>query len=163
MFQFERDHSPFNVVGWHGNYAPYKYDLRNYNTINTVSFDHPVSLFPPPDQPVSLPTPRAVSLTHRATLTCPLGSIHLHRSHMCYWRARRCLLRLCHLPASLGSLGTYLPPALLPQKLDERIHGSYQGAIRRQGRRVLTWRRLTSQLYERPRSGPGSFREGLGC
>ena len=35
------DHSPFDVVAWHGNYAPYKYDLRRFNTINTVSFDHP--------------------------------------------------------------------------------------------------------------------------
>ena len=34
-------HSPFDVVAWHGNYAPYKYDLRRFNTINTVSFDHP--------------------------------------------------------------------------------------------------------------------------
>jgi homogentisate 1,2-dioxygenase len=29
------------VVGWHGNYYPYKYDLSLFNTINTVSFDHP--------------------------------------------------------------------------------------------------------------------------
>jgi homogentisate 1,2-dioxygenase len=35
------DHSPLDVVGWHGNYAPYKYDLALYNCINTVSFDHP--------------------------------------------------------------------------------------------------------------------------
>jgi homogentisate 1,2-dioxygenase len=28
-------------VGWHGNYWPYKYDLKLFNTINTVSFDHP--------------------------------------------------------------------------------------------------------------------------
>jgi homogentisate 1,2-dioxygenase len=35
------DHSPLNVVGWHGNYAPYKYDLANFNCINAVSFDHP--------------------------------------------------------------------------------------------------------------------------
>lgn len=34
------DHSPLDVVAWHGNYAPYKYDLANFNTINTVSFDH---------------------------------------------------------------------------------------------------------------------------
>lgn len=34
-------HSPLNVVAWHGNYAPYKYDLARFNTINTVSFDHP--------------------------------------------------------------------------------------------------------------------------
>uniref|UniRef100_A0A1I7WGI7 Homogentisate 1,2-dioxygenase n=1 Tax=Heterorhabditis bacteriophora TaxID=37862 RepID=A0A1I7WGI7_HETBA len=34
------DHSPFDVVAWHGNYAPFKYDLRKFNVINTVSFDH---------------------------------------------------------------------------------------------------------------------------
>lgn len=34
-------HSPFDVVAWHGNYVPYKYDLANFNTINSVSFDHP--------------------------------------------------------------------------------------------------------------------------
>jgi len=34
-------HSPLDVVAWHGNYAPYKYDLRKFNTIGTVSYDHP--------------------------------------------------------------------------------------------------------------------------
>lgn len=33
--------SPLNTVAWHGNYAPYMYDLSLFNTINTVSFDHP--------------------------------------------------------------------------------------------------------------------------
>lgn len=35
------NHSPLNVAAWHGNYAPYKYDLTEFNAINTVSFDHP--------------------------------------------------------------------------------------------------------------------------
>lgn len=35
------DHSPLNVVAWHGNYAPYKYDLRKFQCINSVTFDHP--------------------------------------------------------------------------------------------------------------------------
>ena len=35
------DHSPLDVVAWHGNYAPYRYDLARFNTIGTVSFDHP--------------------------------------------------------------------------------------------------------------------------
>src|SRR6478736_1592012 len=35
------DHSPLNVVAWHGNYAPYRYDLSRFNTIGTISFDHP--------------------------------------------------------------------------------------------------------------------------
>ena len=35
------DHSQLDVVAWHGNGAPYKYDLARFNTINTVSYDHP--------------------------------------------------------------------------------------------------------------------------
>jgi homogentisate 1,2-dioxygenase len=34
-------HSPFDVVAWHGNLAPCRYDLRRFNVINSVSFDHP--------------------------------------------------------------------------------------------------------------------------
>ena len=34
-------HSPLDVVGWHGNHAPYKYDLRRFNTIGSISYDHP--------------------------------------------------------------------------------------------------------------------------
>jgi homogentisate 1,2-dioxygenase len=35
------DHSPLDVVAWHGNYAPYRYDLSRFNVMGTVSFDHP--------------------------------------------------------------------------------------------------------------------------
>jgi homogentisate 1,2-dioxygenase len=41
MWEAEIDHSPLDVVAWHGNYAPYKYDLARFQCINTVSFDHP--------------------------------------------------------------------------------------------------------------------------
>ena len=34
-------HSPLDVVAWHGNDVPYKYDLRRFNTIGSISFDHP--------------------------------------------------------------------------------------------------------------------------
>ena len=34
-------HSPLDVVAWHGNYAPYKYDLRRFNAIGSISHDHP--------------------------------------------------------------------------------------------------------------------------
>lgn len=36
-----QDHTPFDVVAWTGNYYPYKYDLGRYNTIGSVSYDHP--------------------------------------------------------------------------------------------------------------------------
>jgi homogentisate 1,2-dioxygenase len=35
------DHSPLDVVAWHGNYAPCRYDLRRFNAIGSISFDHP--------------------------------------------------------------------------------------------------------------------------
>jgi homogentisate 1,2-dioxygenase len=35
------DHSPLDVVAWHGNCAPWRYELAKFNTINSVSFDHP--------------------------------------------------------------------------------------------------------------------------
>ena len=35
------DHSPLDVVAWHGNLAPCRYDLRRFNALGTVSFDHP--------------------------------------------------------------------------------------------------------------------------
>ncbi|XP_074640350.1 homogentisate 1,2-dioxygenase-like [Tubulanus polymorphus] len=40
LFMCEQDHSPFDVVAWHGNYAPYKYDLSNFMVVNATSFDH---------------------------------------------------------------------------------------------------------------------------
>jgi len=41
LWSAELDHSPLDVVAWHGNYVPYKYDLKSFCTINTVSYDHP--------------------------------------------------------------------------------------------------------------------------
>ncbi|MCC9708583.1 homogentisate 1,2-dioxygenase [Streptomyces sp. MNU76] len=35
------DHSPLDVVAWHGNHTPYVYDLRRFNVIGTISYDHP--------------------------------------------------------------------------------------------------------------------------
>jgi len=41
LWAAEMDHSPLNVVVWHGNLTPYKYDLARFMVIGTVSFDHP--------------------------------------------------------------------------------------------------------------------------
>lgn len=40
IFAAKQDHSPFDVVAWHGNYVPFKYDLAKFMVINSVSFDH---------------------------------------------------------------------------------------------------------------------------
>lgn len=41
LFDTKQAHTPFDVVAWHGNYYPYKYDLGRFNTIGTISYDHP--------------------------------------------------------------------------------------------------------------------------
>ena len=41
LFSAKIDHYPLDVVAWHGNFAPYKYDLRRFNAIGSISFDHP--------------------------------------------------------------------------------------------------------------------------
>lgn len=41
LFKATLDHSVFDVVAWHGNYYPYKYDLKKFNAMGTVTYDHP--------------------------------------------------------------------------------------------------------------------------
>jgi homogentisate 1,2-dioxygenase len=41
LYATEIAQSPLDVVAWHGNYAPYKYDLRTYSPVGAIGFDHP--------------------------------------------------------------------------------------------------------------------------
>src|SRR3954453_22519279 len=41
LFKAALPHSPIDVVAWHGNYYPYKYDLRRFSPVGAISFDHP--------------------------------------------------------------------------------------------------------------------------
>lgn len=34
-------HSPLDVVGWQGNLAPYRYDTMKFQTVGSITFDHP--------------------------------------------------------------------------------------------------------------------------
>ena len=59
-------HSPLDVVAWHGNHAPCKYDLRRFNAIGSISFDHPdPSIF------LVLQSPSDLSLIHISEPTRP--------------------------------------------------------------------------------------------
>lgn len=63
------DHSPLDVVAWHGNHVPYVYDLRTFNVIGTISYDHPdPSIFTVLTSPSDTPASRAStsSCSHRA-------------------------------------------------------------------------------------------------
>ena len=41
MYEAKCEYSPYDVAAWRGNYSPYKYDLNLFNTIGSISFDHP--------------------------------------------------------------------------------------------------------------------------
>ncbi|VUC25557.1 unnamed protein product [Clonostachys rosea] len=41
LFVATQSHTPFDIVGWHGTYFPFKYDLGRFNTIGSISYDHP--------------------------------------------------------------------------------------------------------------------------
>ena len=41
LFASEIGYSPLDVVAWHGNYAPYRYDLTRFNAVGSITFDHP--------------------------------------------------------------------------------------------------------------------------
>ncbi len=41
LFRTKLGHSPLDVVAWHGNYVPYKYDLRRFSPMGAALFDHP--------------------------------------------------------------------------------------------------------------------------
>lgn len=40
LFEYEQDHTCFDVVAWHGSYYPYKYDLNDFIPVNSVLKDH---------------------------------------------------------------------------------------------------------------------------
>ncbi len=65
LWEAEIDHSPLDIVAWRGNYVPYKYDLRRFQCINTVTYDHPdPSIF------CVLASPTAVPGTANVELGC---------------------------------------------------------------------------------------------
>ena len=65
LWEAEIDHSPLDVVAWHGNYTPYKYDLTKFNCINTVTYDHP-----DPSIYCVLAAPTAIPGTSNIELAC---------------------------------------------------------------------------------------------
>jgi homogentisate 1,2-dioxygenase len=56
LWAADYDHSPLDVVAWHGSYVPYKYDTANFMVIGSISFDHPdPSIFTVLTSPSELP------------------------------------------------------------------------------------------------------------
>ncbi|RMI46238.1 homogentisate 1,2-dioxygenase [Streptomyces triticirhizae] len=56
LWAAEYDHSPLDVVAWHGSHVPYLYDLRRFNVLGSISYDHPdPSIFTVLTSPSELP------------------------------------------------------------------------------------------------------------
>jgi hypothetical protein len=100
LWRADIGHSPLDVVAWHGNYAPCKYDLRRFNAIGSISFDHPdpsifLVLHSPSDTPgtsnldfVIFP-PRILAM-QRHLPPALVPPQHRQRVHgACAWRLRR--------------------------------------------------------------------------
>eukprot|EP00056_Hartaetosiga_gracilis_P014348 m.240367 g.240367 ORF g.240367 m.240367 type:complete len:474 (-) comp14927_c0_seq1:92-1513(-) len=87
MFAAEQDHTPFDVVGWHGNYAPFKYDLAKFCVVNSVSFDHlDPSIFTVLTAPTAVP---GLALIDFAIFP-PRWSVHEHTFRPPYYH-RNCM------------------------------------------------------------------------
>lgn len=120
MTVFFQNHSPYDVVAWHGNYTPYKYNLANFMVINAVAYDHAVC------RVIRAPTTalytnniilhssllKAFQINNSNTFS---GSFNLHSADMSVSEARCRHCRLCHLPSSLGSCWQDIQATLLPQ------------------------------------------------
>ncbi len=100
-------HSPLDVVAWHGNYAPYKYDLRRFSPVGPILYDHA--------DPVDL---------HRADVAVAR-------------RPGTANIDFVIFPRPLAGRRKHLPSALVPHERDERVHGPRLRRLRRQDRRRL--------------------------
>lgn len=88
LFSAAQSFSPFNVVAWHGNYTPYKYDLSKFCPMNAVGFDHPdPSIFTVLTCPSAIP---GVCLTHHLCVSLFTALSQLSEKDACVF------LRLFH-------------------------------------------------------------------
>uniref|UniRef100_W8BR68 Homogentisate 1,2-dioxygenase n=1 Tax=Ceratitis capitata TaxID=7213 RepID=W8BR68_CERCA len=91
LFTATQSHSPFDVVAWHGNYVPYKYDLSNFMVINSVSFDHcDPSIF----TVLTCPSLRAGTAVADFVIFPPRWAVQEHTFRPPYYHRKILLLKL---------------------------------------------------------------------
>ena len=144
LFHCTIPHTPFDVVAWHGNYAPYKYDLNKFCAMNSVTFDHPdPSIFTvltcPSDEvrhlfisfyfsffysnfvPILILISSSLILSLWLSLLLFLSLLNIFSySFFSISIARYCSSWLRDIPPSMASSRTHFPSTLLPQKLHDR-------------------------------------------
>lgn len=130
LFEAQQNFSSFNVVAWHGNYVPYKYDLALFNTINTVSYDHMVQhlpslpllslhplLYPLLLFSLSFLSPSSslfFSEEKGCLLLAYLGSLNFYSSNSPHYWSGHSSSWFCHLSPSLGCCWTHFQVRLIP-------------------------------------------------
>src|SRR3546814_4047914 len=77
FWRAQASHSPLDVVAWHGTHAPYKYDLRHFNTVGSISYDHPdpcifTVLTSPSTTPGEIGRAHVCTPVHNAPIVCRL-------------------------------------------------------------------------------------------
>jgi homogentisate 1,2-dioxygenase len=129
------DHSPFDVVAWHGNYAPYKYDLRCFNVLGSISFDHPdPSIF----TVLTAPSEAAGQANVDFVLFPPRWSVAEHTFRP-PWYHRNVMSEFMGLIA-----GSYEAKAASLQPGGATLHNCMQA----HGPDVESWRRASSESLE---------------
>ncbi|GAA3070665.1 homogentisate 1,2-dioxygenase [Streptomyces olivoverticillatus] len=126
------DHSPLDVVAWHGNLVPYVYDLRTFNVLGSISYDHPdPSIFTVLTSPSDTPGLAGVDFVVFA-------------------------------PRWLVGEDTFRPPYFHRNVMSEYMGLIEGGLRRQDGRkgRVRTGWRLAAQHDVGARPGPGDLRQG---
>lgn len=98
LWSAQMGHSPIDVVAWHGNYVPYKYDLRRFVTLGSISRDHP--------------DPSIFLVLHSASDTAGVGNVDF----------------IIFAPRILAMQDTFRPPWFhrnLASEFMGLVHGSY--------------------------------------
>ncbi len=156
MFSAVQRHSPFDVVAWHGNLAPYKYDLSRFNTINSVSFDHPdpsiyTVLTAPSDKPGTALADFVIFPPRWMVMENTFRPVRRGGALRCALFSRAPGMIPCahvRLPPTRPTPPHPTRPALVPPQLHVRVHGHDLGALRRQG--GLPARRRLTALCDDP-------------
>jgi homogentisate 1,2-dioxygenase len=137
LFAATQSFSPFNVVAWHGNYAPYKYDLSKFCPMNAVSFDHPdPSIFTVLTVPSATPGVAVADFV----IFPPRWTVAEHTFkppyyHSVPWRTH---------------VGALVFTCACVQEHDERIHGPDPRHVRGQTRRLPARRCQLAPLHDPP-------------
>lgn len=160
LFVATQNHSPFDVVAWHGNYVPFKYDLAKFMVINSVSFDHcDPSIF----TVLTCPSLRYGTAIADFVIFPPRWSVQEHTFRPPYYHRKYSAMFILWSALNNAIQERYVWKNIpffcnLLRQLHERVHGTDRWSLRSKGRWILPWRCIAALDYDPSRTGPKVFR-----